>query len=853
MPLASMTSMIFSEASLLPISQSLTVMGHNSDGITAVASPAVFTVAAVQPCLQGIAVCQLAITFTPKGPGTVAGSLLLTDMATGLVATVPLTGTDSLATSAPVVTPASLSFTAPIGGTTPLQLAIVNSPSGDPISAQLTASSTSFHLPQASTCGSGVPICQIPVQFRPASAGTFAGSLLVTDTITGLSSAVNLSGVGTAPPPPPPVAKISVSISSVTFADTGLGSTIGGQPITVTSSGTAPLIISAIVLTGADAGEFAEKGSCLATLQPGASCTLAGSFSPAASGTRTGAIQILSNVAASPTVIQLTGNGTGVPTNQLIPGAIANIPFTEGAGSVARDTSGLGNDCTFSPGGNTPTWVNGGLQMNDNLDGNQRSCVLPASSTLTDSSTMNSRTLTMCAYFHPLDAPNNVGYATAFGGSNRQNVGALWLAGAAHPRSAYYMGDYFGFGGEQTYTNQPLVGYNCITYALGSNLDGTVDHFYINGAEVSQYGSQLNVWDGRAVGDSYTVGALPWDGGGLLWGTVYYVLAYPTQLNAASIAHNNLILQQSAFYSRGLGALHVQSTTTANVLVVDGDSLTNETPGDVTPYPYLLNLTTPFTVTDTGVAGSLLETNFADAPLVDLPLYSPNSKFAIVSDNAAINDLDVGGSSAPAIIANRMRLYALYKQSGFTVIAPTMLSSLNMDVPVQSISAGVRAMSVANGYYVVDWQNEPCLGAVGAYANPVCNFFQGDGIHPSQAGENEMAALYSNVVNYITGATAADPTVVTAATYGIAPADRFLSTQGTTSQVLTLPSCYGWSTTTPFTISNVNTSGNVTLSASGGFLLNDASVPVVVPGRGSIQVYADIVSQTASGCAWHTK
>lgn len=747
----------------------------------------------------------------------------------------------------PQAAPASLAFRTP-ASTTATQTLQVTTYNADALTATLP-SGTDFHFTPPSSCLSGATSCTITVSYSPFVPGTAASLLTLTDTATGLFNTVALSGTGTAIPAP----VLSLPTSSLSFNATAVGTTIVSVPLTLTNTGTAPLNLSTPVFTGTNAADYTQTNTCVAAVAPGASCTLSVQFSPSASGTRAASLQIGSNASSIPAVLALTGSGSAVAPNTLVPGANALIPLTEGSGTVAHDTTGNGNDCTFATGNNAPAWSNSGLQLNDNSDSLQKFCTLPASASNADQTVMNSRTLTLCAFFNPYSAPTNIGYATAFGGSTRNNIGSLSLSGAAHPRSAYYMGEYFGYGGVPSYTSQPLVGYHCVTYALGSATDGTLDHFYIDAMEVNHYGAQGTVWDRRAPGDFYELGALPWDPGGYLWATVYTVLAYPTQLTAQGVAHNFPVLQQSAFFSRGVGAPPVQSTTTANVLVTNGDSLTNETP-NATPYPYLLQLNTPFTITDTAAANKLIETEVADSPLLDLPLYSPDARFAFISNASGINDINVGGSTQAQIIADRATLYASYQQTGFTVLSPTMLSSVNNDTEIQAINDALRSTAVANGYFLVDWANEPCFGMSGAYANPSgCSFFQADGLHPNQSGEDEMARLYSNIVNYLTGSTQANPTLVTAASYSITPADRFLTAQGTATQSVTLPSCYGWSTTTPFTLTNANLSGTVTLSPPSGFTLNGATAPTAIPAGATVQAYADLLAPASSGCGWHTR
>ena len=58
--------------------------------------------------------------------------------------------------------------------------------------------------PGHATCGAAMSVCQIAVEFSPLAAGPLTGSLIVKDTLTGLTASIALSGTGTVIPSPPP-------------------------------------------------------------------------------------------------------------------------------------------------------------------------------------------------------------------------------------------------------------------------------------------------------------------------------------------------------------------------------------------------------------------------------------------------------------------------------------------------------------------------------------------------------------------------------------------------------------------------------------------------------------------------
>ena len=77
------------------------------------------------------------------------------------------------------------------------------------------------------------------------------------------------------------------------------------------NTGTAAAALSAIATTG----DFAQTNTCGTSIAAGASCTVSVTFTPTASGTRTGSLTIASNASNSPATVALTGTGAGGSTN----------------------------------------------------------------------------------------------------------------------------------------------------------------------------------------------------------------------------------------------------------------------------------------------------------------------------------------------------------------------------------------------------------------------------------------------------------------------------------------------------------------------------------------------------------
>jgi parallel beta-helix repeat protein len=134
---------------------------------------------------------------------------------------------------------------------------------------------------------------------------------------------------------------LSVTPASLTFASQALNTTSSPQTVTVNNTGTATANISTIATTG----DFAETSTCGTSIAAGASCTVSVTFTPTASGTRTGSLTIASNASNSPTTVALTGTGAGTVSTNL---------------ALNQPTSSSGYTQTYGPAnavdGNTSTY-----------------------------------------------------------------------------------------------------------------------------------------------------------------------------------------------------------------------------------------------------------------------------------------------------------------------------------------------------------------------------------------------------------------------------------------------------------------------------------------------------------------
>ena len=121
-------------------------------------------------------------------------------------------------------------------------------------------------------------------------------------------------------------ATLSVTPASLTFASQTVNTTSGAQTVTVKNTGTATATVSAISASG----DFSQTNNCGTSIAAGASCTASVTFTPTASGTRTGVLSITGNASNSPTTVALTGTGAGsVNTNLALGQPTSASGFTQ--------------------------------------------------------------------------------------------------------------------------------------------------------------------------------------------------------------------------------------------------------------------------------------------------------------------------------------------------------------------------------------------------------------------------------------------------------------------------------------------------------------------------------------------
>ena len=109
---------------------------------------------------------------------------------------------------------------------------------------------------------------------------------------------------------------LTLSATSLTFAAQQVATQSAAQTITLSSTGSAPLVFGSLSMTG----DFTETDNCAdQTLAFGSSCSVQIVFAPTASGARSGQLTIYANIAGGQAAVSLNGTGTAAAAIALTP------------------------------------------------------------------------------------------------------------------------------------------------------------------------------------------------------------------------------------------------------------------------------------------------------------------------------------------------------------------------------------------------------------------------------------------------------------------------------------------------------------------------------------------------------
>jgi hypothetical protein len=312
--------------------------------------------------------CTFSVTFTPTAVGARSGSILIQDDAAGSPHAVNLSGSGSGAVAG--LSPASLVFSAQTVGTSSAAQVVTLTNTGN-ATLNINGIQSTGDFAQINSCpGTLAPNsgCALNVTFTPKVTGSRSGALTLSDNAQGSPQTVTLTGTGSGAPAP----IATVTPTSLAFPGQQVGISSAARTVTLTNSGNAALSINSVQSTG----DYAQTNTCPTAIAASSSCTISITFTPTASGMRSGALTINDNALGGPQMVGLSGAGsdfglTGSPSSDTVKAGITASytltlsplggPFTSAVelscgGAPALTTCSL-SPTKVTPGGN-PAAVN---------------------------------------------------------------------------------------------------------------------------------------------------------------------------------------------------------------------------------------------------------------------------------------------------------------------------------------------------------------------------------------------------------------------------------------------------------------------------------------------------------------
>ena len=354
-------TVLFGMAQLNTTSQYYLQLTTEGDGAVTIASIAItganaseFSFQNGQNCQTGTAfsgICYIPLQFTPAGQGYRTATLQIVDNATGSVQNVILGGYGFAAES--IWGGGALLGSIPLNTASPqshvtFQNLNASGPAikiGAPALVGPDAADFSISSTNCAATLSPNASCSVYVTFKPSAAGPRVAAIQLTEAggATPLADAM-LGGDGQGG-----AGYVALQQLGVEFNNTNVNSGSDNQSVQITNTGTNTVHFNTFTFVGKNAQDFGfASNGCAGALSPGANCYLNLDFTPAATGLRSGALQISSDAKNSPQTLALVGLGQSA--TEILNASVAGLDFGSAivnggssTASVALDSEGTLN------------------------------------------------------------------------------------------------------------------------------------------------------------------------------------------------------------------------------------------------------------------------------------------------------------------------------------------------------------------------------------------------------------------------------------------------------------------------------------------------------------------------------
>lgn len=264
--------------------------------------------------------CTIWVLFTPIVGGKATATIFITDNATNN----PQVPTQGFGVLPPLsVSPVELVFnTQTVGSQSASQsVAITNNSASAITITSFSLSGTAsgeFSVPSACTGALAAgATCTFQMTFTPASSGIRTAKLNINNSAGGLPT-LGLMGTATS-------GEVVLSANTLNFPAQQVLTTSASMPVTITNSG----VVSMDMVSVLASGDFAQTNDCPTSLAGGASCTSWVTFSPSASGQRTGHLTFSDTGAGDLQTVSLMGSATTPSSTVTVSPRVASVTRTQ--------------------------------------------------------------------------------------------------------------------------------------------------------------------------------------------------------------------------------------------------------------------------------------------------------------------------------------------------------------------------------------------------------------------------------------------------------------------------------------------------------------------------------------------
>jgi hypothetical protein len=244
---------------------------------------------------NGVGDCNVNVTYKPETVGISTGTLTINDSDTGSPQqVVSLSGNATTVNLTPYY-PGINFGTVRVGKSSTQTATLTNTGT-----TALSISSVQVIGPvsQTNTCGSSVAAgtsCTFSLTYTPTTSDVLYGNLVVYGSAPGSPYTTRIKGIGTA---------VQYAPQALTFGSVNVGSSSTPLNITITNTGSTPLVFGTLATTA----NFTQTNNCT-SVAAGARCVVKVTFSPTTSGSLTGLLTLNDSDEDAPQVLNLSGTG----------------------------------------------------------------------------------------------------------------------------------------------------------------------------------------------------------------------------------------------------------------------------------------------------------------------------------------------------------------------------------------------------------------------------------------------------------------------------------------------------------------------------------------------------------------